>query len=59
MIIQGSEINLNALAGVKSKEDLEKLELFTHLPNAKEANTELWEAINPKKKKETEKQQGE
>lgn len=47
MIIQGSDINAGALTGIKSLADLKKLNIFPHLPNANEANAELWEKIKP------------
>lgn len=47
MIIQGSDINPGALAGVKSLADLKKLNIFPHLPNADEAYEELWNKIKP------------
>lgn len=56
MIIQGSDINTVVLADVKSLADLEKLQIFNHLPNEKAANAELWAALKPEKaaKKEAE-----
>ena len=45
MIIQGSDINPDALVGVKSLADLKKLDIFSHLPNSDEANEELWSKI--------------
>jgi hypothetical protein len=45
MIIHGSDINLDALVGVKSLADLKKLNIFSHLPNKDEANEKLWKII--------------
>jgi len=50
MIIQGSDINVAALSGVKSLADLKKLQIFNHLPNEDEANKELWDELHPPKK---------
>ena len=45
MIIQGSDINLTALRGVKSLADLKKLRIFSHLPDEDQANEILWKTI--------------
>lgn len=58
MIIQGSDINLAALSGVKSLADLKKLNIFSHLPNKDEANDELWKIIKPDKKQITDLPEG-
>jgi hypothetical protein len=50
MIIHGSDINLDALVGVKSLADLKKLNIFSHLPNEKEANESLWRILKPEPK---------
>lgn len=47
MIIQGSDINPDALVGIKSLADLKKLNIFIHLPNPDQANEELWDKIKP------------
>lgn len=47
-VMHGSEINMAALKHIKSLVELEKLEIFSHLPNAAEANKELWETLKPK-----------
>lgn len=51
MIVHGSDINLTALSEVKSLADLKKLNIFSHLPNAKEANDDLWKILKPETKK--------
>ena len=47
MIIKGSDINPDALVGIKSLADLKKLDIFVHLPNPDQANEELWDKIKP------------
>ncbi len=49
MILHGSDINEKALREVKSLDDLIKLNIFSHLPNEKEANADLLKAIKPDK----------
>jgi len=45
MIIHGSDVNIDAVIGIKSLADLEKLNIFSHLPNGSEANGKLWKII--------------
>lgn len=45
MIIQGSDINPDALIGIKSLADLKRLNIFSHLPNEDEANEDLWKIL--------------
>lgn len=49
MIVHGSDINPDALVGVKSLADLKKLSIFSHLPNETEANEALWKILKPAK----------
>lgn len=49
--LHGSEIDIAVYGGIKSMKELAALEIFSHLPNAEQANKDLFEILNPKKEK--------